>query len=558
MKPRQTPVESISSTDRTSNKRYVTVAHSARDTGSLESKELDVMFKRREMLGPLADQEYVSSAEMETRAKEVGVSSRTLWDWLSKYRAHGLRGLAPRKRSDAGSYHKINSDMVELIRAIKLSNPDWPVRAVFEHATKLATERNLPLPSKWQVRQICHDISPVVKLIASNRDNEFRNHFRFTFPRQHSGVVYQIDHNRVDVLVRDMRSVKYQTASKEVRPWLTIVIDAASRRVIAYMLSYDQPNRHTVASVIRKALLAARGGIPQSIWVDNGKDLVSSHVSQLVEALEIELHICDPGQPQQRAILERFFGVLNSRLWSRLPGYVSSNTVDRNPTVKAELTIQDIEAALEAELANYNAEAHTSLDMSPNDFWDQNCHTLRVADPRLLDILLLEPTACKVIKEGIKYRGRKYWHADLAVLVSRSVLVRADTRYAAPDEIEIYHDGKWVCTAFALDSERARAVTPEDVREAKKRQRGAARSEVLDARASLKAIEDQIARQKTAATASIADSSTPVEAGSTQIDPPPAESRRPHSVTKREQSAQEDLLSLARRKPTAAQGEQEK
>ena len=203
---------------------------------------------------------------------------------------------------------------------------------------------------------------PVVKLLADKRDKAFRNRFRFTYPQQHNGVKYQIDHNFVDVLVRDLRDPKYRATSGEVRLWLTLVIDAASRHVIAYRFSYDPPYRHTTASVIRKALLASPGGIPQEIWMDNGKDLVASHVgSRLIEAYDIELHVCRPHEPEERGIIERFFGTLNTRLWSKLPGYVSSNVTDRNPTARAELTIDDLKRELESFLDVYHAEVHESL-----------------------------------------------------------------------------------------------------------------------------------------------------------------------------------------------------
>ena len=217
------------------------------------------MYDRRTELGNLADKEDVSDAEVKTRAKEVGKSSRTLWTWLSAFRVDGLSGLVPKKRSDAGSYHNISSDVIDLVRAIRLTNPDWSTRAVLEEAERKLAKLGASPPSMWQVRRICQDISPAVKALADKRVNEFRNRYRFTYPREHSGVSYQIDHNRVDVLVCDMRQPKYRAASGEVRPWLTVVIDAASRRVIAFKFSYDPPNRHTVAGAIRISLLAKRG-----------------------------------------------------------------------------------------------------------------------------------------------------------------------------------------------------------------------------------------------------------------------------------------------------------
>ena len=205
----------------------------------------------------------------------------------------------------------------------------------------------------------------------------------------------------------------------------------------------------------------------------------------------IHLHNCAPHQPQHRGICERFFGTLNTRLWSSLPGYVNSNTVERNPKARAALTIHDLEAKFREFLPQYHAEPHTELGMTPLAYWDEHCFAQPVDDIRRLDILLLEATNRNVNKTGIKYEGRQYWHTELAPIVSQQVLIRADTAYEAPDEIEVYHDGRWLCTAFALDSARGRAVTQAEIATAQRQQREAARQQVNAAKALLQDVDRQ-------------------------------------------------------------------
>ena len=111
-------------------------------------------------------------------------------------------GLAPKGRSDAGSYHNVASDVVDLVRGIRLSNKDLPVHAVYKSAQEMAAKFGMNKPSKTQVRRICNDIDPLAILIADQQDNKFQYNFPFTYPRQHNGVEYQIDHNRMDEMVR--------------------------------------------------------------------------------------------------------------------------------------------------------------------------------------------------------------------------------------------------------------------------------------------------------------------------------------------------------------------
>jgi putative transposase len=257
---------------------------------------------------------------------------------------------------------------------------------------------------------------------------------------------------------------------------------------MAAIFGYDRPDRFTVAAAIRDSLLVSDakpyGGIPNEIWIDNGKELLSYHVEQLTRELGITLQPCAPHQPQLKGIVERFFETLNTRLWSRLPGYVASNTVERNPKAKAELTLSELVEEFWSFVAKYSQEVHSETGQTPLDYWKEHCFAEPV-DPRRLDILLKEPTNRRVTKEGLKYEGRVYWHIALAGLVGRSILVRAEPSYSAPDEIEVFHDGQWICTAFAIDSEMGRSVTRSQVVTAQREQREQARHIINQARDAL-------------------------------------------------------------------------
>jgi len=135
---------------------------------------------------------------------------------------------------------------------------------------------------------------PFLTESADGREGEFRNRYRLTYPIRHDPhrVVWQIDHKApLHILVRDLRATSHRTASGEVRPFLTLVVDSASRLMMAGLLSYDEPNRFTVAAAIRDAMLGGLtnetgedkpfgglpiGGVPDEIGIDNGKDLIGN------------------------------------------------------------------------------------------------------------------------------------------------------------------------------------------------------------------------------------------------------------------------------------------
>jgi putative transposase len=476
-----------------------------RALGALDDAALEETFRRRSLLGDLADKLEVSRAEIRTHASEVRLSESTLWHYLQRYRAYGLPGLAPADRSDKGGHHGISAEMAELVRGVRFSQPGKSVRAVHTAACERARELGEEEPSLWQVRAILAQIPKPEQLLADRRDDDFRSDYEVTRRMEHTRreshlISYQIDHTLVDVLVKDLRSEHLQTPSKMIRPWLTLCIDSRSRLVMAAVFAYDRPDRHTVATAIREAVLVSDskpyGGIPHELWVDNGKELLSHHVEQLTQELHILLQPCAPHRPQQKGIVERFFGTLNTRLWSTLPGYVASNTVERDPNAKAKLTLAELEELFWDFIDGYHRETHSQTGESPLEYWSRHCYA-EPADPRLLDILLKEPTERKVVKDGIHHNTRIYWNAAFATLVDERVLVREEPLYRPPDEIEVFSlKREWICTAIATDSVLGQEVTRENIIAAKHEQRKHLRQRIQQAREAVESTDREIAARQ--------------------------------------------------------------
>jgi putative transposase len=478
------------------------------DLGALSEDQRNELFRRRALLGELAEQEHVSNDLLAKHAATVGVSLRTLRDYHTRFRRAGLAGLAPRRRQDKGNHHGLGSQMVQVIENLRLTHRDATVRFIYELACQHAATAGERVPSLFQVRSICRQIPAPVRLLADGREAEFRNRYRLTYPIAHDPerIVWQIDHKApLHVLVRDLRALSHRSTSGGVRPFLTLVIDSASRVVMAGLFSYDRPDRFMVAAAIRAGMLTGEqkpyGGVPDEIWVDNGKELIAQHVHQLAQGLGIQLVPGPPHEPQVRGIVERLHETLDTRLWATLPGYVGPNIAERNPQAKAALTLTELDQHFRAFVKRYHQEVHSAIGQTPLAFWQEHATPLPVNE-RLLDVLLKEPTPRRVLKEGIKYAGHVYWHAELAVLVGEDVLVRAAPCYSAPDELEVFFQEQWRCTAFALPSAKGQAVQRKDVAQAQRRQRAHARRRIEQAREALQTSPstpaDQSRRQRKA------------------------------------------------------------
>jgi putative transposase len=318
---------------------------------------------------------------------------------------------------------------------------------------------------------------------------------------------------------------------------------------MAAILGYDRPDQYTVAAAIREAILVTEekpfGGVPDIILVDNGKELLSHHIQLLTQELHIILRACIRHQPQQKGKAERYFGTLNTRLWSSLPGYVDSNTEKRNPHAKADLTMAQLDAKLHTFIENYHHEAHSQLrnNCTPLQYWMENSYAEEV-DVRKLDVLLMKAATRRVINKGIKYENRLYWHTALGDLVGKQVLIRRAPTYAPPDEIEVYYRDTWICTAFAIDSPTGKAITAREVRFAQQEQRQQARHRIQAAQEAVTDADAEIAvleQQYQAHTPSAPETSP--EATQADIEASPPASTQ-HKKTKRPEQHAPNLLDL--------------
>jgi putative transposase len=522
-----------------------------RSSGSLTQKDWDIIDERISCLGDLRHKEKVSNKELDERAREVGWSRRTLRNWHTAYCKHGFLGLAPNEeRSDKGQRHG-SEWITEITEGICLSYPGWSVRAVHQEVCRRARRRGEPEPGLWKVRAIYKEISPATRFIADGREDDFRNGYRISGKMKYRGVTYQIDHTRVDVLVRDIRRGNARSKSGVVRPWLTLCIDSRSRLIVAAIFGYDQPNRHTVAAVLRDALLTSeakpRGGIPRQVRTDYGKDLIAEHVVKLARGIDFELY--STYLPEHKGIVERFFRMLNDRLWRQQPGYTDSNVADRNPNAEEQATLtvsKLVEIFWKFIINEYHQEEHSETGMTPIDCWDTYCFTDEV-DPRKLDTLLYEEKEPRVVnKDGIHYENRIYWHEKLGVIAREKVKIHVEPSYAPPDTVEVYYKKKWFCTAFALDSAIAdQAMTALTVRRAQQEQRAFHEAQIAQARAAVEADDAESAQEMHQSIPAETPQTPSTESPETSAPPPSHDPPKPATTRKRSRKGQSTLALFA-------------
>src|SRR5574343_1396397 len=150
-----------------------------------------------------------------------------------------------------------------------------------------------------------------------------------------------IDHTQLDIEL-----ISSRTGKPLGRPWLSLAVDAWSRRIVAMYLTFDPPSYHSVMMVIRD-MVRRFERLPEFIVVDNGRDFMSSAFETLLQAMGVHLRFRPAGQPRHGAVLERMFGRAHSEYVHNLSGNTKATKNVRMVTGK-HLPVNFAEWTLEA------------------------------------------------------------------------------------------------------------------------------------------------------------------------------------------------------------------
>lgn len=129
-----------------------------------------------------------------------------------------------------------------------------------------------------------------------------------TTPR-HGDFPFQIghiDHTELDIDLRCSRTGKVLG-----RAWVTFLVDAFTRRILAVYATYDPPSYRSCMMVLR-ICVQRYGRIPQTIITDNGKEFHSTYFQALIGLCERTLKHRPAGKPRFSAVCERLFGTTNT------------------------------------------------------------------------------------------------------------------------------------------------------------------------------------------------------------------------------------------------------
>jgi len=400
------------------------------------------------------------------------VPCRTLRRWIAAYRAaqiergSGYLGLLP-KPNHGNPVNKLPEQARSLM--MEFIDKDYEtLKQKTMYATwsvlKLACDReHIPTPSYKTFTLAVH-------YRAGAEQVQKRRGHRAAYPHQpfyweleqgtprHGDRPFEIAH--IDHTQADVWAVCSQTGHILGRPWISLLTDAFSRRILAVHLTFDPPSYRSCMMILRECV-RRHSRLPQILVVDGGKEFQSIYFETLLARCEVTKKTRPPAKARFGSTCERIFGTTNHQFLHNLQGNTqvahSTRQITKSvdPRSHATWPLKELHRRLcEYAYEIYDTIHHPALGQSPREAFNAaiaqtgsrlHCQITYDRDFLILTLPTTRKGTAKITAgRGMKVNNLYYWseHFRNPTWETRQVPVRYDpidvgTAYA-------FVDGQWV------------------------------------------------------------------------------------------------------------------
>ncbi len=374
----------------------------------------------------------------------------TVYNWWTRYRhtksinslvPHSTAGVGPRRR-------ELRQVFEDVIGSVYLTAQKLPKLAVHEELVRrvqainngLPPEERIQAPGRSTIYRWIDDLQADLVDAARLGAEVARVKYRPSLGTVKVGSVLErveIDHTPLDVIVIDPL-----TKLPLGRPWLSLALDAYSKMVTGFYISFNAPSAHGVLQCLRSAILpkdawlarfpGIKGewpahGVPELLAVDNGMDLHSDALEKSCLEMGIQILFCGSKTPQHKGSIERFFRTMNMGLIHRLPGTVFSCVDQRGDYPAEEKAVLDMEALTHLLtkwiVEIYNMSINRGIGARPIERWRESADK-RIIElpvyPQQLEVISGIPAGRTLFHYGIELEGLQY-NSELLQTIRRRV-----------------------------------------------------------------------------------------------------------------------------------------
>jgi transposase InsO family protein len=328
--------------------------------------------------------------------KRVGIA--TLRRYLQHYQQQGFEALRPQERTDKHTPRAFSPEVME--KAIALRE-EQPARTTAMIVNILKQDKSLKLDQPLNAHTLTTHLRMRGKTrrLLANTGRVFKR-----FERQHTNSLWQ-----GDMMFGPWLPDPSQPGKKR-RAHLFAFIDDHSR-LVPYAEFFFDESLPRMERVLKVGIL--RRGVPQALYVDNGKVYASTQFGAACASLGIQRIHAAPYHPEGKGKIERMFETTRLQF---MPEVEASEI-----TTLAELN-ESLWAWLECV---YHTTIHRETEQTPLERYQQGLLAVRTADPETLRKAFLWRETRKVRKDGcIELQGNRY-RVD-GHLVGRTLELRFD------------------------------------------------------------------------------------------------------------------------------------
>ena len=416
-----------------------------RDLGSLADDRFAQLALRVGFATHLSSKPDRTRWDVEQAAQQAGVHPATIYRDLERVRGSDeitVRSLAGRKSGYPKGRSRLHPDVetviAEGLTSHYLTKNKPPLTETAKVVQEACNQLGLPEPSRSAIRRRLKKLK--VAEVEGRRHGRKAREKATARPGSYAVEgpwdVWQIDHTLADVIIVDKA-----TRKPVGRPWLTLVIDVATRLVVGFYVSLEPPSilRAAVAidlGVQPKAAWLKRMGLPYSwpaaglpvlIHSDRAKEFRAKAFERALANQGVRTFLRPAGAAHWGGHIERLLGTMMGKC-KMLPGATQSSPKargDYDSCKGARLDIDDLEVWFAHQILGvYHNTVHGALHCTPLEAWSKMADG-RVArqppDPETFRIDLFPQFTGTVTRMGIKAFGQEYASVDTTVAFARGV-----------------------------------------------------------------------------------------------------------------------------------------
>lgn len=371
----------ISSASQTSNDEIL--------PNSLSSKEIQQALVRREILEKAAtspDQSIVSTRTLQRYRKAINEAGETAF-------SQNL-ALIPNHRSKGNRQPKLPQEVLDSIAEVAKTHfnkaSGISKRTAYKMFRAICTEKGIAHCSEKtfntrvtgltsirarEGKRSEYQKSPITWYLNINEPIHGVRPFEFV----------HIDHTPLDIVIKLQDGKELSE-----RIWLTLAIDAESRRIVGYFLTVDPPSYRSCMMVIRD-IVRRHGRLPEMLVLDNGKEFKSKSMKRVCKLYGCSIRYRPAAKPRFGSVMERVFGTVNTEFIHNLEGntklmkHVRTVTKSVRPEKFAEWTLTALHGGLDYYFENiYGTEIHPAHGETPIEHFNRRMNETGMRRNRLV------------------------------------------------------------------------------------------------------------------------------------------------------------------------------